>query len=66
MPRFLNQEDLNAARRVWEIHNSRIKRGEIDDTKIVRTDHVKCGCGAPGCVFISIKGTESDKTDSPG
>lgn len=51
--KFLSKLDINAARHEQEIWNSRIKRGEIDTTKFVRTQYVVCGCGAEGCGFIT-------------
>jgi hypothetical protein len=48
--------DMIAARREQDIFNSRLKRGEVDNPhQIVRTLHVICGCGAQGCVFISVQ-----------
>lgn len=54
MKRILTQKDMSAARHAQEIDNSMIKRGEINaPEKIVRTQHVVCGCGVEGCIFIS-------------
>lgn len=64
MGRFLSKIDLRALKKVEEIFNSRLKRGEIDDPKnIVQTQHVVCGCGAKGCCFISVtrKKVENEK-----
>jgi hypothetical protein len=54
MGRFLSQKDMSAARHEQEVHNSLIKRGEMPNAdQIVRSQHVVCGCGAEGCIFIS-------------
>jgi hypothetical protein len=54
--KFLRHADLVSAKKEEEIFNSMLKRGEIKDPEeIVRTHHVACGCGAPGCVFISVQ-----------
>ena len=52
--KFLSRVDLAAAKREMEIFNSMLKRGDVrypDD--ILRERYVVCGCGAPGCGFIS-------------
>ena len=53
MGRFLSSKDISAAKHAMEIHNSRIKRGEIDKFSIELEKHVVCGCGAVGCIFVS-------------
>lgn len=45
--------DLAAAKHEQEIWNSMLKRGLIDPSKFVRTGYVVCGCGAPGCGFVT-------------
>ena len=52
--KFLSRVDLAAAKRKMEIFNSMLKRGDVrypDD--ILREHYVVCGCGAPGCGFIT-------------
>jgi uncharacterized UPF0160 family protein len=45
-----------------EIFNSMLKRGEIKSAdKIVKVDHVVCGCGVPGCIFIHAKRNETEE-----
>lgn len=51
--RWMTPKDLTAAVRAQQIFNSRLKRGEIDMTHIVKTDYVVCGCGEEGCGFIT-------------
>ena len=51
--KYLRKIDLAAARREQEIWNSMVNRGEIDGSNYMRTYYVVCGCGAPGCGFIS-------------
>ena len=53
MGRWLTSYDMHSAKRVEEIHNSRIKRGEDSYDNFSRTSHEVCGCGAKGCIFIS-------------
>lgn len=52
--RFLSPKDLSAARHEQERINSLIKRGEFDSSKIASYQHVVYGCGAEGCIFISL------------
>jgi hypothetical protein len=52
--RWMAPKDLSAAVRAQNIYNSRVKRGEIDTTNIIRTDYVVCGCGEEGCGFITF------------
>lgn len=51
--RWLTPKDMAAAKRNEVIWNSRIKRGLLDLTQIARMQHVVCGCGEEGCIFIS-------------
>lgn len=51
--KFLSRVDLAAAKREQEIWNSMLNRGLIDPSQFVRTAYVVCGCGAPGCGFIT-------------
>lgn len=63
--KFLKRADLREARKQTEVLNARLKRGEVKDSdKIVRTHHIACGCGAPGCVFISIQRVGDDKSNN--
>lgn len=49
----MSKLDIHEARREQEIWNSMLKRGLIDPSKFVRTAYVVCGCGEPGCGFIT-------------
>jgi hypothetical protein len=49
--RWMTPKDLSAAVKAQNIHNSRIKRGEI---KPIDYHYVVCGCGEEGCGFISL------------
>lgn len=51
--RFMTPKDVAAARYETEVYNSRVKRGEINPEEFVRTQHVVCGCGAEGCIFMT-------------
>ena len=52
--KFLSRVDLAAAKREMEIFNSMLKRGDVrNPDDILREHYVVCGCGAPGCGFIS-------------
>jgi len=51
--RWLKKEDLSNAIRHQNILNSRVKRGEIEQPS--KYSYVVCGCGDPGCGWISIK-----------
>jgi len=62
--RFLSPKDLVAAQHQQEVINSMIKRGEIDTSNVVRERHVVCGCGAEGCVFISMQKENKDETQN--
>lgn len=53
MGKFLNKEDLNQAKRETEILNSQIKRGEKKQSDWVKFQHIVCGCGASGCIFLT-------------
>lgn len=60
--RFLSPKDLSAARHEMEIFNSMLNRGEIKSPdKIVKVDHIVCGCGVEGCIFIHAKRDETDE-----
>ena len=64
MGRFLTKQDMAIVKRKDAIRNSMVKRGEIDESDKVRFQHVVCGCGAVGCVFISArKGSEYDRNN---
>lgn len=52
--RWLTPKDLSSAIRQQEILNSRVKRGEIDSSKLSHTSYVVCGCGEEGCGFIRV------------
>lgn len=51
--KFLSRKEIAMARYEQEVFNARVKRGEINAEEISRTQHVVCGCGAEGCIFIS-------------
>lgn len=51
--RFMTAKDVSAAKYETEVYNSKVKRGEIKPEKYVRDQHVVCGCGAEGCIFIT-------------
>ena len=54
MGKFLKKEDMIQARKETEIFNARLKRGEVEQPKnILKSYHVVCGCGAPGCIFMN-------------
>ena len=53
MGKRLSLKEINIAKHIEEIFNSRVKRGEINTTKYVRTAYVVCGCGQEGCGFIT-------------
>jgi hypothetical protein len=60
--RFLSPKDLSAAKHEMEIFNSMLNRGEVKAAeRIVKTSHVVCGCGVPGCIFIHPKRDETDE-----
>jgi uncharacterized UPF0160 family protein len=62
MGRFLSPKDLSAARHEMEIFNSMLNRGEVNAAdKIVKVDHIVCGCGVPGCIFIHAKRDETEE-----
>jgi len=64
MGRRLNQVDMAAARHATEVDNSRRKptRNVVPEAeRIIRTEHVVCGCGAEGCIFISHRRSEKSK-----
>lgn len=47
---------MSIVRRDTAIINSQIKRGDIKpDPDVVREQHVICGCGSQGCVFVSVR-----------
>lgn len=64
--RWLTAKDMHEARRELEIVNSRLKRGDIaNPERIKKQMHVVCGCGAEGCVFISLHREEKEsKSDN--
>ena len=60
--RRLSPKDLSAARHEMEIFNSMLKRGEVKAVeRIVKTSHVVCGCGVPGCIFIHAQRDETEE-----
>ncbi len=62
MGRRLSLKDMSAAKHAWEVYNSHLKRSNSADHKqIVREDHVVCGCGEEGCIFIATTRDESVK-----
>lgn len=62
MGRRLTPKDLSAAKHEMEIFNSMLKRGEIKSPdKIVKVDHIVCGCGVEGCIFIHAKRNETEE-----
>ena len=56
--RWMTPKDLSAAVRAQNILNSRVKRGEIEQPS--KYSYVVCGCGEPGCGFISIHRKENE------
>lgn len=65
MGRFLSCKDMSAAKHAMEIHNARIRRGEINKSDIKCEQHVVCGCGAEGCVFVSSSKKINITSDAP-
>ena len=60
--RKLTPKDLSAAKHEMEIFNSMLNRGEITSAdKIVKVDHIVCGCGVEGCIFIHAKRDETEE-----
>ena len=53
MGKRLSLKEINIAKHIEEVFNSRVKRGEIDTGQYVRTHYVVCGCGREGCGFIT-------------
>lgn len=51
--RRLSIHEMNMVRHSDEVTNSMIKRGVYTPKENVRSQHVVCGCGAEGCVFVS-------------
>lgn len=55
--KFLSKNDLYSAKKEVEILNSMANRGdEKAKEKLKHFTHVKCGCGADGCVFTAPLG----------
>jgi hypothetical protein len=50
--RFLSPRDMSAARHTSEVYNSMVNRGEIKTEEVARLNHVVCGCGVEGCIFL--------------
>lgn len=48
----LTMLEMSSIKRDDAVDNSRRNRGE-DTRHPARTQHVQCGCGAEGCVFVS-------------
>lgn len=64
MGRFLTQRDMAIIKLDDSIRNSKIKRGEIDTSNTAREQHVVCGCGAVGCVFVATRrGSQYDNNN---
>lgn len=62
MGRRLSLKDMSAAKHAWEVYNSYRKRtASAEHTQIVREDHVVCGCGEEGCIFIATTKAEPSK-----
>jgi hypothetical protein len=49
----LTGREIGMIRHADAVRNSQIRRGLIEDRAC--TQHVQCGCGAPGCVFVSAR-----------
>jgi hypothetical protein len=61
--RQLSLKEMGIIKRNDSIINSKIKRREyIPDHNIVKEQHVVCGCGSEGCIFVSL--TKKDETNS--
>lgn len=60
--RFLTPKDMSAAKFETEVRNSQIKRGMINPANYVRENHIVCGCGNEGCIFISAQPKEVHAT----
>jgi len=58
--RWMTPKDLSATVRAQNILNSRVKRGEIDASKVNHTYYVVCGCGVEGCGFITCIQKDND------
>jgi hypothetical protein len=59
--RWLKTEDLSNAIRQQNILNSRVKRGEIKQP--AEYSYIVCGCGDPGCGFLSIHRKDEELED---
>lgn len=59
--RWLTRNDLSSARWAQDVFNSQVKRGLIDESVIIRTQYVVCGCGEEGCGFISSLRKQEDE-----
>jgi hypothetical protein len=46
----LSGEEMGMIKHADEVRNSQIRRGLLKAAP--HTEHVQCGCGAPGCVFV--------------
>ena len=53
MGKRLSLKEINIAKHEEEVFNSRVKRGEVDTGKYVKTHYVVCECGQEGCGFIT-------------
>jgi len=62
--RWMGKKDIAAAIRAQNIYNSWVKRGEIDVKEVLSTHYVVCGCGEPGCGFLSIHRKDTSQTDT--
>lgn len=53
--KFQTQLGMSIIRRDEAIVNSLIKRGVwVRPDDVVREQHIICGCGAEGCIFVSV------------
>ena len=65
--RFLSRYDMQKAKFEMDMFRLAIKRGQIKDAdKITRFRHIVCGCGEPGCIFISVERRKDDKVFRSG
>lgn len=63
--RKLSLKEIGIVKRNDSIINSKIKRGEyLPSDNIIRTQHVVCGCGEEGCIFVSHTKRKDDEHDN--
>jgi len=53
MGRKLSIKEMNIIKHDDAVRNAKKNRGEIDYSNVLREQHVVCGCGEEGCVFVS-------------